>query len=166
MWNKGHVTTCVMRFLEAYLYKHRASLNDHPMLQMCYDACRIMNQAMEEMYRQDVWLPAEVASRIGNHGLQFVQLYGKLAKLAYDSGLALFIYMPKSHIVHHVFDECADAVTWHLNPLCHAVQVSEDYIGKKSRLARKVHPSQAILRVLERSLKAGHKYWNEAGLIE
>ena len=166
MWNKGHVTTCMMKFLEAYLYKHRASFNDSPMLQMCYDACRIMNQAMEEMYRNDLWLPAGIANRIGLHGLQFVQLHGKLAKLAYDSNLALFIYMPKSHLVHHIFDECADAVDWHLNPLCHGVQISEDYIGKKSRLARKVHPCQAIRRVLERSLKAGYKYWNEAGLIE
>lgn len=52
-----------------------------------------------------------------------------------------------------------------ISPLAYAVQVSEDFIGKKSRLARRVGPQQVILRVLERTLVVMRQRWVEADFL-
>ena len=54
----------------------------------------------------------------------------------------------------------------YINPLAFAVEISEDYVGKKSRLARRVALGQAILRVVQRTLKAEYKLWCEAGFLK
>ena len=52
-----------------------------------------------------------------------------------------------------------------LNPLNHSVQISEDYVGRISRMSRRTSPQQVITRVLERSLQATYKHWREQGFI-
>ena len=98
--------------------------------------------------------------------MRFLHLYQMLARQSYDQCRALFVLMPKAHICHHVFDGLVHAGEWCFNPLTFAVQISEDYIGKKSRLARRVAPTQVIVRVLERSLQVAWKYWTDAGFIK
>lgn len=164
MWSKGHVTTLLMKFCAWWLA--RSDLRADPMLLMCAEATSCMNSAFEALYTQDLWLPGHEARRIGQLGLRFMELYGKLARHAYDNGQALWAFMPKAHICHHIWLECATAGEWHMNPLTFAVQVSEDFIGKKSRLARRVAPQQVIKRVLERSLQAGFKHWCAAGFLK
>ena len=164
MWSKGHITTVFMKFLAWWLRVHDVS--DCPLLTMSLEAAESLNTCMEDMYAEDVWLQGAVAHRIGQNGMRFMHLYQTLARQSYDQNRALFIFMPKSHVCHHTFDGCVHAGEWHFNPLTFSVQVSEDYIGKKSRLARRVAPSQVIVRVLERSLQVAWKYWTDAGFIK
>ena len=121
---------------------------------------------MDNPHSSDVWLPVRVAQRIGNRGLRFLGLYQSLAKHAYQNSLALWAYMPKIHLVHHVFLECASTTVEMVNPLVYAVQVDEDYVGRKSRLARRVAPSQVILRTIQRSLAVSYSHWHEAGFLK
>ena len=76
---------------------------------------------------------------------------------------------PKIHVLQHVFLVdlvlAADRGPWVVNPICYSVQQSEDFIGRNSRVARKVHPSQASRRCLERHLLLGYKKYCEAGLL-
>ena len=149
MWSKGHITTAFMKFVAWWLRANVNDVSDCPLLTTSLEAAESLNTCMEQLYRADVWLKREAAHRIGQHGLKFMSCYQRLARLAYDEGKALYIYMPKSHVCHHVFLECAEATAeWTFNPLTFAVQLSEDLVGKKSRLARRVAASQVIVRVL------------------
>ena len=136
------------------------------MLTTCIEAVDSLNGCLEDLYRQDVWLSQAVARRIGDMGLRCLELYCRLARQAFDAGEAQFAFMPKAHVLHHVLEELAQAGEWVINPLCYAVQVSEDYVGRKSRLARRVAPAQVIQRVLERSLQVGWKHWTHMGFIK
>ena len=136
------------------------------MLTVVSEAVDCINQSIEELYSADLWLQQPVAQRIGQRGLRFVELYGQLAQMAFDEGLALWVLMPKSHVVHHTFLDLAEAQEWTISPLAYAVQMSEDFVGKKARLARRVGANQAIRRVLERSLHVGYKHWTQAGFYQ
>ena len=84
-----------------------------------------------------------------------------------DHWKALWALMPKGHVVHHLFSDLFEAADeWVINPLVFAVQISEDFVGKKSRLARRVHATQVIRRVLERSLVSSHQHWTDAGFFQ
>ena len=94
-----------------------------------------------------------------------MELYGKLVHIAYHNGQALWALMPKAHVVHHIFMECSEASCSMISPLAYAMQISNDFIGKKSRLARRVGPQQVIVRVLERTLVVARQRWVEAGFL-
>ena len=59
-------------------------------------------------------------------------------------------------IDHHAHTMVTQAAmsTWVENPLSTANQMQEDYIGRPSRLSRRVHASRLHTRVLQRSLLA------------
>lgn len=108
-----------------------------------------------------------VANDIGNKGLSFVETYGRLARYAFDNSKAFGALMPKGHVVHRIFSDVFEAADeWVINPLVFAMQISEDFVGKKSRLARRVHATQVIKRVLERSLVSSYQHWTDAGYFQ
>ena len=135
------------------------------MLSVCVEATTCINECLEQMYKEDLWLDCATANSIGRKGLRFMEIYSKLARTAYDRQLALWVYMPKAHASHHIFDALTENLQYHINPLCFGVQVSEDYIGRKSRLARRVDARQVMARVLERSLQGARKQWDDAGFL-
>ena len=59
----------------------------------------------------------------------------------------------------------ADRGPWVVNPICYSVQQSEDYIGRNSRTSRKVHPTQAARRTIERHLVLAYRKYCDAGLL-
>ena len=166
-WSKGHITVALLRFVGHWLRTHSNEIADCPMLSQCGLATEQINEAISSMYRQDVWMKRDVANDIGNKGLSFVETYGRLARYAFDNSKALWALMPKGHVVHHLFSDLFEAADeWVINPLVFAVQISEDFVGKKSRLARRVHATQVIRRVLERSLVSSHQHWTDAGFFQ
>lgn len=162
-WSKGHITTNLMRFVASWF--RRNNVQDCPVLSMCVEATACINECLEQLYKEDLWLDASTSHDIARKGLRFMELYAKLARHAHGNRRALWIIMPKAHACHHIFLECMDAVEFHINPLAFSVQVSEDYIGKKSRLARRVDTKQVVARVLERSLQGARKQWEDAGFL-
>ena len=74
--------------------------------------------------------------------------------------------MPKSHVVYHMFADLALAQTTSMNCLAMAVQLDEDFIGKKSRLARRVAPGTVVQRVVERTLSIAYAHWHDAGYLK
>ena len=167
-WSKGHISTMFHEFLQAWFEKHENDyqISQHRLLSLCMEANKLANGFLSELYSQDLWLTSETADSIGRNGLRFMGIYMRLATMCYNDGVALFAYMPKAHVVHHIFDTLVTAARSQAmveNPMAYGVQMDEDFIGKCSRLARRVGPSQAIVRVLERSLWAARRKWNEAG---
>ena len=165
-WSKGHVTTSLMHFIQDYFSWNDVS--DDIMLAKCKEATTCFNFCLSSLYDNDVWLSPEESRSIGQTGMKALRLFMENAKLAFDRGEALWAYMPKSHVCCHIFDLLASAPLNHptLSPLVHSVQVDEDYIGRKSRLSRRVDPKQVVLRVIQRSLAISFSHWSESGYFK
>lgn len=167
MWSKGHITTTFMQWLAAYMQSN--DFTDCPILSVCVEATIAMNECLEEMYASDLFLSVDAARRISGKGLRFLLLYKRLARMSFDVSKALFVFMPKGHVVHHVFHELAVLSSQGkepINPLAFAVQIDEDFVGKSSRLSRRVGPGQVVKRTLERSLQAAYKQWIDEGYLK
>lgn len=172
-WNKGHVSTALLDFYVAWSSERFAdpshvNRDGDDLLRIALEGGQCIQRCLHELYAGDVFLPQNVANAAARDGLSFLECYRQLATRSFRSGRALFPHMPKGHAVEHIFwqmFESSQTSEQCLSPLVTAVQVSEDYVGKCSRLARRVSPMTCVQRVLERTLQAAHKHWSKAGWI-
>ena len=167
-WSKGHVTTCLGDFFGDWAAAHVAMSEDE-LLPLCLEANQSIQQCMRKMYASDIWLCKADARQIADDGLGFLKLYNTLATKSLRAGRALFSHMPKGHACEHNFFALklsAMEHDWSLNPLMTSVEIDEDYIGKTSRLARRTSPLQVVKRVLQRTLQASYRHWQDAGFIK
>ena len=116
-----------------------------------------MNVFLAVLYGEGFWIPALRGQRLGEMLRKFLLLYQKSACEAVRRGLNRFPLVPKGHMLAH----CAEQMVWEgsrgrwvMNPLSMANQQQEDYIGRPSRLSRRVHASTLHVRVAQRSLLA------------
>ena len=166
-WSKGHVTTLMFKFIEEFFAVH--GIEGDPLFQLCRDTTKHGNNFLRELYQQDIWIKPEDGKRIAESGYSFLMGYMKLAAASFKAGRALFIFMPKIHVVHHIVDNLMwEGLNkpWCMNPLVQAVQVDEDFVGRISRVSRKTHPLQAITRTLQRSLKAAKWHYDSKGYLK
>lgn len=118
------------------------------------EATDAINKCLSGLYREGLFIRPEQAEQIALQGLQFLRLYSKLAVLTFQRGQKRFPLAPKGHYLHHQFLTLLDqarSCQWSLNLLCWAVQQQEDFIGKPSRLARRVSAKTTSLRVIQRT---------------
>lgn len=114
-----------------------------------------MNLAMSYMYRAGFWLPRSHGVKLGEWMLCFLQSYQKAAYLCNRQAYNRFSLMPKLHFLHHdslKLIHSPDHCQWLINPLSTSNQMQEDYVGKPSRLARRVAVPLLHKRVMDRSL--------------
>ena len=166
-WHKGAITTTLMKFLEYKLA--RTDLSADALLPLASEATTTMNLCLQKLYQHDeVFLEPSVASAIGELGLRFLRRFSSLARGAFDEGRCLWPLLPKLHSLHHIFITLVQqAGSQHvaLHPLCHGTQQDEDYVGRPSRLSRRVAPQRASERCLQRYLKHSYEKYVEAKLI-
>ncbi len=119
------------------------------------ESTKAMNACVSALYGNGFWIPSADARVIANQGMVFLQGYEKCINLAYARKLNRFTIMPKLHMLHHTFLNMlqqADTSDWVLNPLAESVQMDEDFIGRPSRISRRVNIRLAPLRTLQRYL--------------
>ena len=168
-WSKGHITTALCSFFQSWASQQ--DFGDDGLIKLALQTCRNMSACLRLMYGSDVWLDRTCAEQVATLGLAALHGYKELATQSYRSHRAYFPHMPKGHSLDHIFSELkADLVNFpgvqhFLNPLNHSVQISEDWVGKTSRISRKCGPPQVIVRTLERVLKACHAHWRAEGFI-
>lgn len=121
---------------------------------------RSMNTALSVLYHEGFYIRSKRAEKVSHHWLLFLQKYAAAAGLVYNAGLSRFPLVPKLHYLHHgalrLLREAQRGgnAGWAINPLSESVQMQEDYIGRPSRLSRRVCPKKVHLRVCQRSLIA------------
>eukprot|EP00435_Cladocopium_sp_Y103_P050043 s217_g15.t1 len=165
-WSKGHITVLMMDFIADWFESNGVA--GDPLFPLAKEAVGSINTFMKRLYASDLWLEAAVGREIAQVGFDFLLKYMTLAKEAFQADRSLFIFMPKIHVVHHVIDtlwEQSCAAPYAINPLAHAVQISEDFVGRISRVSRRVSPLQAITRTLERSLQASRWHYVQQGYL-
>ena len=165
-WSKGHVSTVLLKW---FLHWSRCvDLTGHPLLEKSVEAANILQQFLDGLYQGNVFFTVAEGARVSLLGRRFLSLYAELALDSHRSNRALFIMMPKIHAMDHLVWEmqaCSSSGRPSFNPLAWSNQMNEDYISRPSRLARRVSPRTAILRVINRVLQAMRKHWVDAGLL-
>ena len=165
-WFKGSLTTNLFAWVQ-----HRGrteDFSDDPLLVRALEGGDAMEEALRRLYEADAWIPSSQAQHIAELGLRFLRRYSEAAKIAHDSNAALFVLMPKLHALQHIMLGLLDqssSVRYAPNPLIWSVQADEDFIGRPSRLARRVSAPTVVKRVLQRYLQAAYKQWVRAGFI-
>lgn len=166
-WHKGALWTTLMTWVESR-FDAEGHLWD-PVLQQVGETCKLCNAFLRSLYDEDAWLEAARAKEIALLGHQFLVRYSRLAYAAHREGRLLWVVQPKLHAMHHLvlylYYSSRNGKT--LNVLCYATQADEDFIGRPSRLSRRVTPKplHSCHRVLERHLQGCYTQWVKEGYI-
>ena len=165
--HKGAFTRTLMDFAEGRFGSEDFSNNE--LLSSCQEACAAANSMLRLLYNNDLWLTVDVAHEAGELGMRFLRRFEFLARRSHELGKRMFILQPKCHAFHHL---CLDLLQGSqrnedsLNILAFSCQADEDFIGKPSRLSRRVTSGDTTSdRVIDRLLQASHGEWVKAGLL-
>ena len=167
-WTKGSTTLCLTRWFLQCCQELRAQLPRDALLFECWEATLEIYHFFAKLYREGVWIESARALEISAHGLKFLRLHGLLAHRAFREQKALFIYMPNLHRLHELFfllQDYARKSEYAISPLIWGCQVEEDFIGRPSRVSRRVNSRRTMLRTLQRSLEAAYASFVESGLL-
>ena len=121
-----------------------------------YAASSAMNKCMQLLYAEPVWLQPTIALEAAQNGYKFLGAYSKLVAFTLAEGKRMmFNLVPKLHYWHHIVHEL-----WQisqvpngprpLNPVVHSTSQDEDFIGRISRLSRRVKPTHTHRNVIRR----------------
>ena len=131
-----------------------------------------MNTAIAAMYHEGYFIRWPRARKIAKLWLLFLQQFSLAASLAHNLGRNRFAIVPKLHLLHHgalkLLRESEraeeDSTVWCVNPLGESVQLQEDWIGRPSRMSRRVSARQVHLRVCQRTLISTMEFLKKADL--
>lgn len=167
IWHKGELSTVLMGFLEEDLCSKQ--FPHEPLLGLLREGTCAINACVRAMYQGDLWLSVEECRCISANGLRFLRRFSELASQAQVRGMNLFMMAPKIHILHKIFLRLhfgAARTICQINPLAVSVQQDEDFIGRPSRLSRRVaNGTKTCQRVVERYLEAAYHQWVESGYL-
>ena len=166
-WHKGSLSTVLMEYVEARFKAQ--SFNHEPLLALAAEACEAIQECSRTLYRSGVWLDPQQCGYVAGLGLRFLRRYASMATLSKTSGRCLFVLQPKVHCLHHFLIKLwsAHENNQHgMNPLATSCQQSEDFIGRPSRLSRRVTAQLPVLhRVMDRYLESAYHHFVQAGYL-
>lgn len=114
-----------------------------------------MNKAFSYLYSSGFWLSSLRAKRVCNCFFHFLASYQRLAHLTLTGRKNRFQMIPKLHYLCHVamdMKEQASNSNWAINCLAFSVQIQEDFVGRPSRVSRRVNIRRLHRNVMFRSL--------------
>ena len=106
--------------------------------------------ALAAMYGSGFWIRREKGLRLANLIFRFLAFYATCAHLTLLQRKRRFAMVPKLHMIAHSavdLQHQAAKSDWVQNPLSLTNQMQEDFIGRPSRISRRVN-----IRSLHRSL--------------
>ena len=167
-WSKGSTSTVVLKWILVACRQRRDLIEPGSLLELGYAASHEIYNFISKSFREDVWMTRERGIEISSHGFAFLSLQAQAATMAHRAGRALYMYMPNLHRIHHlvyslydnaqISDVCLNIMVWNC-------QSEEDFIGRPSRVSRRVSPQQVIRRTLERALEAAFSKFVERGYL-
>ena len=154
-WSKSMDTATLMKFqvwlLQREEYQER--VRGDQMLSEILLSGIAMGQVMRRLLGSLFFVSSEDCEYVVTSGHEFLMRYQRLAALAYHRQLCLYKFKPKIHYLNHVFltmkDQwllCGSAI----NPLGEATFMSEDFVGRTSRISRRVSPRAVAQKTLQR----------------
>lgn len=107
------------------------------------------------MYRSGFWIRSSHAVRLSKLLYRFLALYVACADYTLAQRKRRFAIVPKLHMLTHCAYDLEDQARrseWCINPLSCTNQVQEDYIGRPSRISRRVSIRSLHTSLVMRSL--------------
>ena len=150
--------TCLMflDFMVATFLRENKNPAHTPLLQAMRETMRGGLDFLGVMHSHDLFLPRACASFMHRAGLTLLRGYSYLAQASMDHHLKLFCLRPKCHYFMHTLYEMSQQLAagheWVVSPSIFNCEANEDFIGRISRLSRKVSPKICSQRVLDRYL--------------
>ena len=115
------------------------------------------------LYSCNVWLSPIQSQTLIHHGHGFLEDFRSLAGFAYhDLELTRWKIQPKFHMAAEVLYQLQQDVAAgrdSINPLAHACQVDEDWIGQVATISRHVSSVTVHIRTIRRYLLALGSKW-------
>ena len=164
-WYKAELTTTLLEWFESLDGNFAA---DDEVMSLAMEACKSLNSFVRLLFRSGAWLSAEDGGLAAQFACRFLRRYSQLASWALREARSLWILQPKLHCLHHIaltLWKDSQAARKSLNPVCCSTQTSEDFIGKPSRLSRRVAAQTVLQRVLQRHLQCSYSEWVRSGLL-
>lgn len=124
-----------------------------------------MNRALICLYKSGFWLKKATAQYVSSLLWAFLSYYATCADITLRQRQKRFAMAPKVHMVAHAaaeLDEHCGKSDWAINPLAYSNQIQEDYIGRPSRLSRRVNPRSVHRSVMFRALIEYHRALSNA----
>lgn len=154
-WQKASDTALLLEFLEHFCSLNAGHANADLILHWTWVAASNINHCMAMLYRAGLWLNQNVAQTVSQSGMNFLKAYGHLVSLTLQADRDRFPVTPKLHMLHHLFldlQRSGARHAWSLSFLATSVQQDETFVGIQGRTSRRVGPTYAALRVLQRYL--------------
>ena len=121
----------------------------NPMLQLCESGL-----ALRMTHHHPMWLERNCARFFYVSAMTVLRAYSFMGKKAVEIGIRAFIQKPKMHALHHVAftikTRLESGATLIASPQIYACDISEDFLGRISRLSRRVGFRLCDLHVCER----------------
>ena len=166
-WHKGGLSTVMMEFIE-YRFRNE-TFEGNESLKLAAEACFAIQDLSRTLYRAPMWLKPEHCLRCAELGFKFLRRYGQLASLSKRLQRPFFVLQPKIHLLQHFCVDLHSAFQkkqMGLNPLSKSCQPSEDFIGRPSRLSRRVTAQDPVLhRIMSRYLQSAYGHFIKAGYL-
>ena len=121
----------------------------HQMLQLCESGL-----ALRMVHHHPLWLERDCARFLYVNMMTVLRAYAFLGKRAIEMNIRAFIQKPKLHALHHlawtIKTQLEAGATLIASPQMNACDCNEDFIGRISRLSRRVGFRMCDLHVCER----------------
>lgn len=153
---KGADVTVVLMFLEWFLKMlvRAPKSGDEIILSAMLQLVQGTLNFLGVMHSHDLFLPNGCAGYMAKQGLVALRSYSYCAKVAMEDSHRLFCLRPKFHYWAHTIYELRESYyQGHkqvLNPCIFNCEANEDFIGRVSRLSRRVSARLPIKRSLQR----------------
>ena len=167
-WSKGSVTTQLMKYFLAFCQDHREQVGADPLLSLAFQAAENMNMCLSLLYSFELFIPAPEAGKIALRGLNFLKIQCRAARVAHGLHRNVFLYLPNLHRLHEIWwglQIQANTLPFAISPLHTSCQADEDFIGRPSRVSRRVSVRLQVLRTLQRSLQCAYAMYCKFGHI-
>ncbi|CAE7801495.1 unnamed protein product [Symbiodinium sp. CCMP2592] len=156
---KGSEVTMLMQWLDFLVPSFAAEPKQASDLVFLRAASQMIRGGLDYigvMHSHGIWLPLNCGKVQLQGGLVFARGYAFLAQRCMEQGCTGYNLRPKLHYMMHLLvhlkAQIDNNAPWVLNEALHLCENNEDFIGKLSRVSRRVHASQAALRTTQRYL--------------
>lgn len=125
-----------------------------------------MNRMFAYLYSSGFWILQSRAFQVAKCMFYFGGAYQRLAYLMLRAGKNRYQMIPKLHYFMHVahkVQQQASMARWVQSPLATTVQTQEDYVGRPSRISRRVAIRKVHTNVVHRSLIMASQALKKAG---
>ena len=124
-------------------------------LSAIYNGLVAINAFMRLVYAQPLWVRPEVCGEMAMCGMDFMRSFNSAAAYALGVGRPRFKYMPKFHLMAHLFHSLQRSASkgfMGLNILARSCQMDEDFIGRVAGQSRNVSIRTVHDRTVQRYL--------------